>query len=161
MEDPPAYSSLFPGTSQPQVQPQTGGEARPGEGSSQSSTDSVVLTSTGPSAETVGSYLGVFDYLQEYNKCPAYRQRHSVANSKARYLYRDEDGDWCVGSRLGNSSSLGLLNTTQIESVPPKNWRYAGGKGKWPKDPELIVSTSLPSVCPVMKISLHGEAARA
>jgi len=69
VEDPPAYSSLFPGTSQYQVQPQTGAEARPGEGSSQSNTASVVLTSTGPSAEYQGSRLGVFDYLQEYNDC--------------------------------------------------------------------------------------------
>ena len=38
-------------------------------GSVKSITASVVLTSTGPSAEYQGSRLGVFDYLQEYNDC--------------------------------------------------------------------------------------------
>ena len=159
--DPPAYSSLFPGTSQYQVQPQTGEEARPGEGSSQSNTASVVLTSTGPSAEYQGSRLGVFDYLQEYNNFPAYRQRHSVANTQPNYLYRSDFGTWCVAKELG-SSSHGLLYSTKSDKVPVPsiNWLYADGEGKWQSDPELTISTSLPSVCPVINISLHGAAAR-
>ena len=49
----------------------------------------VVLTSTGPSAEGQGSCLGVFEYLQQHNNCPAYRQRHTVANTQPGYLYKD------------------------------------------------------------------------
>jgi len=153
--DPPAYSSLFPGTSQPE----TGAEARPGEGSSQSSTDSVILTSTGTSAEYQGDRLGVFDYLQQYNECPAYRQRHSVANTQPQYLYRNDYGYWCVSDKLGDSS-CGLLNRTS-DTVPSINWLYWNSKEGWSSDPELTVSTSLPSVCPVIKISLSGAAARA
>jgi len=158
--DPPAYSSLFPGTSQPE----TGAEARSGEGSSQSSTSSVTLTSTGPSAEWWGSGLGVFDFLQEYNTdpaYPAYTQRDFVANTQPYYLYRNDYGDWCVGEELGSSSSLALLNRTKSDTVPSTNWLYNDGKGGWLSDPELTVSTSLPSVCQVINISLHGAAARA
>ena len=38
-----------------------GGEARPAGGSSKTTAASVVLTSTGPSAEYRGNFLGVFD----------------------------------------------------------------------------------------------------
>ena len=72
----------------------------------------MVLTSTGPSAEYQGSCLGVFDYYKQWNKCPAYRQRHSVANTKPQYLYKSKRGDWCVGEELGGST-LGLLNKTK------------------------------------------------
>ena len=131
-------------------------------GSSQSSTASVVLTSTGPSARNQGSRLGVFDYLQQYNKCPAYRQRHSGTKTKPNYLYRDEYDGWCVGKELGSSSSIGLLNKTKSDTLPSTNWLYFNGKGQgnWQSDPELTLSTSLPSVCPVIKISLHGTAAK-
>ena len=168
---------------------QAGGEAKPGESMSanitpsegpqngpgggslqQSSTASVVLTSTGPSAEIIGSCLGVFDYHMQWNNCPAYRQRHTVANkllaffvgtyTQPQYLYKDEDGDWCVGEELGGSSSLGLLNRTKTDSVPNTDWLYGDGK-EWTSDPKLTVSTSLPSVCPEINISLHGAAARA
>ena len=121
----------------------------------------MVLTSTGPSAEWWGSCLGVFDYLQQYNNSPAYRQRHSVANTLPRYLYRHDCGYWCVSEELG-TSSRGLLNRTQTDSVPNTNWLYyVFGEGFWTSDSELTVSTSLPSICSVISISLHGEAAKA
>ena len=120
----------------------------------------VVLTSTGPSAEWCGDRLGVFEYLQQHNNCPAYRQRHTVANTQPQYLYKSDVGAWCVGSVLGESSSLGLLNRTKSDTVPSTNWLYYDGKD-WSSDPMLTVSTSLPSVCPAIKISLHGAAARA
>ena len=90
----------------------SGGGARPAGGSSKTTAASVVLTSTGPSAEYRGYFLGVFDYLQQYNNGPAYRQRHSVANPQPRYLYRNENGYWYVGYELGSSYSYYLLNTT-------------------------------------------------
>ena len=121
----------------------------------------VVLTSTGPSTQWQGSRLGVFEYLQQHNNCPAYRQRHTVANTQPGYLYKDDGGAWCVGPVLGESSLRGLLNRTKSDTVPSTNWLRADGKGGWPSDPMLTVSTSLPSVCPAIKISLHGAAARA
>ena len=45
------------------------------------------------------------------------------------------------------------------DSVPPNNWQY--GEGYWQSDPELTVTTSLPSVCEVIRISLDGAAATA
>ena len=45
----------------------------------------LVLSSTGPSVEARGNLLGVFDYLQQYNNSPAYRQRHSVAGTMGVY----------------------------------------------------------------------------
>jgi len=90
----------------------------------------------------------------------AYRQRHSVDNTQPLYLYRDENGDWCVGRYLlVGSSPSGLLNRTKSDSVPSTNWLYYDGE-EMQSDPELTVSTSLPSICPVINISLHGAAAR-
>ena len=127
----------------------------------------MILTSTGPSAERQGDGLGVFDYLQQHNDSPAYIQRHSVANTQPYFLYRDDSGDWCVSVVLGSSSCF-LRNKTQSDSVPCNNWQYFGfggwksrWKGRWKSDPEMTASTSLPSVCPVINISLHGAAARA
>ena len=39
------------------------------------------------------------------------------------------------------------------------NWRYYDGR-EWQSDPAITVTTSLPSVCGVITISLHGAAAR-
>ena len=117
----------------------------------------VVLSSTGPSAEYHGDCLGVFDYVQQYNNSPAYRQRHTVAGTQPKYLYKD--GYWRVGRELGGSTSY-LKNTSRSGSVPSNNWQYYYG-GKWQSDPELTVTTSLPSVCGVIRISLHGAAATA
>ena len=115
----------------------------------------VVLSSTGPSAEYRGDCLGVFDYVQQYNNSPAYRQRHTVAGTQPKYLYKD--GYWRVGRELGGSTSY-LKNTSRSGSVPSNNWQYYYG-GRWKSDPELTVTTSLPSVCGVIRISLHGAAA--
>ena len=105
----------------------------------------VVFSSKGPSAASVGDCLGVYEYLQEHNNCAAYRQRHSMANTEPRYLYK-YDQDWLVGPELGGRSA-------------GTNWLYADGTGTFPKDPKLTVNTSLPSVCSVITISLHGAAA--
>ena len=116
-----------------------------------------MLSSTGPSAEYHGDCLGVFDYVNQYNNSPAYRQRHTVAGTQPKYLYKD--GYWRVGRELGGSTSY-LKNTSRSGSVPSNNWQYYYG-GKWQSDPELTVTTSLPSVCGVIRISLHGAAATA
>ena len=119
----------------------------------------VVLSSTGPSAEYHGSRLGVFEHVQEYNNSPAYRQRHTVADTQPNYLYRHKDGDWRVGWNLG-SSSINLKNRATTNSVPTLNWLYHNGV-RLQTDYELTVTTSLPSVCGVITISLHGAAAKA
>ena len=138
----------------------------------------IVLSSSGPSAEHQGGTLGVFEYLQQHNNSPAYRQRHTVADTQPRYLYRNYHGNWLVGEELGGSagglqsptvtpwwSSVvfgGLLNGTKSPTVPPDNWQYyAGSKGGWQSDAELTRSSYLPSVCETVQISLGGAAARA
>ena len=121
----------------------------------------MVLSSTGPSAEWQGGSLGVFEYLQQHNNSPAYRQRHSVARIRPYYLYRDHGGNWLVGEQLGGTSTY-LLNRTSSDSVPTNNWCYYDfDKGRWQSDPEITASPSLPSVCGVIRISLHGAAATA
>ena len=65
----------------------------------------------------------MFDYVQQFNNSPAYRQRHSVAGKLPNYLYRDDGGDWRVGDKLGDSSSY-LKNRTMSEFVPTNNWQY-------------------------------------
>ena len=75
-----------------------------------------MLSSTGPSAEYRGDRLGVFDYVQQYNNSPAYRQRHTVAGTPC-FLYREDHGDWRVGEKLDGSSRY-LLNRTSSETVP-------------------------------------------
>ena len=109
----------------------------------------VVLTSP--------EHLGVFDYLQQCNKSPAYTQRHSGGNPL--YLYRDDKGYWYVCLELGNSS-VGhvLLNKTQCDFELTTNWLYYS-YDNWSSDPELPTSISLPSVKPMIKISLDGVAA--
>merc|ERR1711874_298109 len=104
----------------------------------------IVLSSTGPSGERQGESLGEFKYLEQYNKSPAYRQRHTVAGEPL-YLYRAQPGEWRVGRKLGGSA-LGLLNRTNCHSVPTSNWLYDAEHG-WQSDPELTITTSLPSVC--------------
>ena len=112
-------------------------------------TFTVVLTSP--------EHLGVFDYLQQCNKSPAYTQRHSGDNPL--YLYRDDKDYWCVCLELGNSSvGRVLLNKTQSDFVPTTNWLYYSDDN-WSSDPKLTVSTSLPSVSPMIKISLDGAEA--
>jgi len=117
-----------------------------------------VVSSTGPSAEKQGESLGVFKYLEQYNNSPAYRQRHTVAGEPL-YLYRAEPGEWCVGRKLGGSA-VGLVNRTNSDSVPTTNWLYDAEDG-WQSDPQLTITTSLPSVCGVISISLLGAAATA
>ena len=119
----------------------------------------LVLSSTGPSVESRGNLLGVFEYLQQYNNSPAYRQRHSVAGTQPHHLYRDDEGNWAVGWKLGGSSP-DLLNRSSTASVPPDMWLYRFN-GSWFSDPEITVTTSHPSVCGVITISLHGAAATA
>ena len=67
-------------------------------------------------------------------------------------------------------STCALINETQSESVPGTAWMFYVGSpttdSKVPNlrmlgDPELTVSTSFPSVRPVIHISLRGVAARA
>ena len=118
----------------------------------------LVLSSTGPSAECRGAGLGVFEYLQPYNNSPAYRQRHSVAGTQPWYLYRADSGNWRVGGELGGSYPV-LLNRARSYSLPTNNWLYS--YGEWKSDPEMTVTTSHPSVCGVITISLHGAAATA
>ena len=62
---------------------------------------------------------------------------------------------------LGGSSG-GFCNRTQSDSVSNTKWLYAdtAPRATWPSDPELTVSTSLPSVCPVISISPQGAATR-
>ena len=120
----------------------------------------LVLSSTGLSGECWGNSnrLGVFEYLQQYNNSPAYRQRHSVAGTQPHHLYRDDEGNWAVGWKLGGPSS-GLLNRTSTDSVPTNNWLYRdSGLGGWKSDSELSVSNSHPSVCGVISIYLHALA---
>jgi len=118
----------------------------------------IVLSSTGPSGERQGESLGEFKYLEQYNNSPAYRQRHTVAGEPL-YLYRAQPGEWRVGRKLGGSA-VGLLNRTDSHSVPTSNWLYDAEHG-WQSDPELTITTSLPSVCGVISISLLGAAATA
>ena len=121
----------------------------------------LVLSSSGPSSEHHGDCLGVFEYHLQLNDCPAYRQRHTVAGTQPYYLYRDEEGDWIVGPELGGTSCC-LLNTTKNETVPRKNWLYAvDDDDDWVPDPKLNLSSSLPSVCGDINISLDGPAASA
>ena len=120
-----------------------------------------MLSSTGPSAKWQGDSLGVFEYLQQHNQSPAYRQRHSVAGTQPCpcFLYR-EDGDWVVGPVLGGEDCE-LLNSTRSDSVPTNNWLYVDYDEEWQSDPEITVTTSHPSVCGLISISLHGAAATA
>ena len=45
--------------------------------------------------------------------------------------------------------------------MPSTNWRYLDDQDFFKSDPELTVSTTLPSVSPVIKVTLAGAAARA
>ena len=118
-----------------------------------------MLSSTGPSAEYHGDKLGVFEYLEQYNDSPAYRQKHSVPGTQPYYLYRTDSGNWRVDEELGGLS-FNLQNRTRSDSVPTNNWLYYDydSKGGWKSDPEMSVTTSHPSVCGVITISQHGEA---
>merc|ERR1719436_1905019 len=119
----------------------------------------IVLSSTGPTAERHGGSLGVFEYLEQYNNSPAYRQRHTATLAgKPLYLYRAEPGIWCVGRELGGAS-VGLVNKTNSSSVPTDNW-LCSTEYSWQPDPQMSVTTSLSSVCGLISITLLGAAAR-
>merc|ERR1711953_80383 len=119
----------------------------------------IVLSSRGPSGERQGGSLGVFDYVEQYNNSPAYRQRHTATLAgDPLYLYRAEPGKWRVGGQLGGSSTV-LVNKTESNFVPSNNWVFYTGDS-WQSDPEITVTTSLP-VCGVITITLVGAAATA
>ena len=125
----------------------------------------ILLSSTGLSPESVGDKLGVFDHLQQHHNSPAYRQRHTVAGREPHYLNREHNGNWRVGPGL-RGNCRGLLNRTErSDNVPTNNWLYAEGgccgKRGWYSDPQITVTTNLPSVCGLITISLHGAAANA
>ena len=71
----------------------------------------VVLFSIGPSGDFSDGFLRLFEYFQQYNNSPAYRQRHTDTRTQPHYLYRDDGGDWRLGPELGVSSN-DLLNRT-------------------------------------------------
>ena len=96
----------------------------------------VELISSGPSTGCQADCLGVFEFFLTYNGFPAYKQKHTIAGPMQHFLFRQDNGDWCVSKKLGSSSEIGLLNRTKSDSVPETNWLYFNGKD-WLQDPKL------------------------
>ena len=80
-------------------------------------TDTLLVTSSGPSAEYPGDRLGIYKKAGTHNNCPYYKQEDTVrSDGKEMVIYRRKEGGWAVGTGLDGPRSL--ENTSKTESVP-------------------------------------------
>ena len=121
----------------------------------------LLVTSTGDAPDHWGSYMGLYQLIQQYNQSPAYRQVHNIIGTKAAYIYKSDSGNWLANHELGDSSG-GLRNTNSSPAPPRSGWQYARS-GEFVSDPDLTVVTISDTstlICPVINIQASGEADR-
>ena len=123
----------------------------------------LLVTSTGDSPDYFGSYMGLYQLIQQHNQSPAYKQvKHNIIGTRAAYIYKSDSGNWFAGKELGASSG-GLRNTNSSPAPPRSGWQYGDDDGEWVSDPDLTVMTISDTstlICPVINIRASGAAAR-
>ena len=101
--------------------------------------DTIVFSSTAGAAEWLGSSLGEFVKIGEYNNRPYYKQRDTEGVTD-HYLYYFSDGRWEDGWLVSNilgKSSASLKNRQDTDLPPRANWLY-GKNGKWSDDDRTL-----------------------
>ena len=122
----------------------------------------LLVTSTGDSPDYFGSYMGLYQLIQQHNQSPAYKQvKHNIIGTRAAYIYKSDSGNWFAGKELGASSG-GLRNTNSSPAPPRSGWQYARS-GEFVSDPDLNIMPVRDTsnlICPVITIKATGVAAR-
>ena len=100
----------------------------------------VVISSTGGVARIWGELLGQYEYDEDKECFVQSSTEQSNGRYNARYLYRDEDDDWEVGSTPGGNTSLWLKNTNSTSGkLPTGGWMYHDGEN-WQYDHSMTVT---------------------
>ena len=122
----------------------------------------MLITSTGPAAESCGDHLGLYARHGRYNGRVCYKQLHTVGGDMERFLYCNADRVWCIGALLGDRGPV--MNFSKAATVPAKGWTSVAldGCSRCP-DPGLRLTpvediSSL--LCSAVTITAEGEAAR-
>ena len=131
--------------------------------------DTLLVTSSGLSAEYHGQKLGVYKKAGTHNSYPYYKQVNTARKDKKEYvIYRHEDREWALANGLDGFRAL--KNASETESVPLTGWRcwVRGGasagdswslNGKYRDDPHLRISPDQPPACGEITITASGDAA--
>ena len=119
-------------------------------------TDSTLLvTSSGPSAEIWGGRLGLYKKEGIHNNCPYYKQVDTGrSDGKEFVIYKRNEGlghGWAMGPGLNGITYM--ENASKTESVPQTGWSCNFD------DPHLKVSHDLPPACGEITITASGDAA--
>ena len=122
-------------------------------------TDTLLVTSSGPTAEYKGDVLGVYQKAGTHNSCPYYKQLDRVRSDGKEYvIYRSEKGGWAMGPGL--DGPCGLKNARGTESVPLTDWNcWDWQDGKYRDDPHLRITPDQPPACGAITILASGDAA--
>ena len=91
----------------------------------------IVISSEGIAAKEKGQCLGLYQYDSE-NDC--YKQVSSEEDKTFRYLYRQSDGDWWIGSTPRESRGWLKNKQQRTETVPTSGWMVSVGNDKPWKD---------------------------
>ena len=84
-------------------------------------TDTLLVTSSGPSAENQGDMLGIYKKAGTHNNCPYYRQEDTeMSDGEEEVIYRSNEGGWVIGPGLDGIRHL--KNASKTESVPLTGW---------------------------------------
>ena len=122
-------------------------------------TDTLLVTSSGPTAEHQGGYIGVYREDGTYNNFPYYKQEDTERSDDKEFLiYRRRKGGWAIGTGL-DETIIKLKNASETESVPLTGWTCNVGDGKFRNDPHLRISPDQPSACGEITITASGGAA--
>ena len=123
----------------------------------------VRISSTEGVARAWGELLGQYEYVED-KECFVQSSTEQSAGKwkwngkyKARYLYRDEVGDWVVGHTPGGNI-LWLWNTNfTSEKLPTGGWMYSDGETSQ-YDPSLTVTPGpLPPLPNQFIVTASGE----
>ncbi len=122
-------------------------------------TDTLLVTSSGPSAECHGEMLGIYKKAGTHNNCPYYKQMETErSDGKKEVIYRRKKGGWAIGTGLDDYRTL--KNASDTESVPLTGWRcWKWDDDKYVDDPQLSISHDQPPACGEITIKASGDAA--
>ena len=99
----------------------------------------VVISSTEGVARVLGELLGQYEYDEDKEYFVQSSTEQNNGKYNARYLYRDEDDDWVVGSTPGGNTFWMWNTNSSSEGLPTGGWLYFDGK-TWQYDPSVTVT---------------------
>ncbi len=103
----------------------------------------LLVTSSGPSAEYQGGRLGIYKETGTHNNCPYYKQEDTErSESKVNVIYRCKVGGWTMGTGL--DGPIKLKNGMNTKIVPLETGWTCWDGHKHIDDPHLKISLNQP-----------------